>query len=302
MGHQSYQRRVLLAVIAFLAVGLIAQTINSSVQWIHKPFPGFFVHENLTVGPYFLPQWSGSVAGLKSLDRVIAVNGQVLRQRVELYEIVKNSPAGSNFHYRIIRNSQILELTVPSMNFLLHDWFLSFGVYVVMGVAFVLIGIAPYFFRASSPAALPLCFMVLTVFIWFDNIRFHDYRNINKGNAHLWFDADAKRWDSPGIAAENGSTAAAIAPGLSRRHLRNFVGSWLLEQRHVFWPDRKLDSCFPGRLFLCLRWCTRLFGDYLVGASGSLGKFGTIKATGDFRRRCAWIPAPYAWHRPDEFP
>ncbi len=156
MGHQSYQRRVLLAVIAFLAVGLIAQTINSSVQWIHKPFPGFFVHENLTVGPYFLPQWSGSVAGLKSLDRVIAVNGQVLRQRVELYEIVKNSPAGSNFHYRIIRNSQILELTVPSMNFLLHDWFLSFGVYVVMGVAFVLIGIAPYFFRASSPAALPL--------------------------------------------------------------------------------------------------------------------------------------------------
>ena len=168
MGHQSYQRRVLLAVIAFLAVGLIAQTINSSVQWIHKPFPGFFVHENLTVGPYFLPQWSGSVAGLKSLDRVIAVNGQVLRQRLELYEIVKNSPAGSNFHYRIVRNSQILELTVPSMNFLLHDWFLSFGVYVVMGVAFVLIGIAPYFFRASSPAALPLCFMVLAVFVWFE--------------------------------------------------------------------------------------------------------------------------------------
>src|SRR5438445_10023800 len=38
----------------------------------------------------------------------------------------------------------------------------------MMGVAFVLIGIAPYFFRASSPAALPLCFMVLAVFVWFE--------------------------------------------------------------------------------------------------------------------------------------
>jgi len=88
------------------------------------------------------------------------------------------------------------------MNFLLHDWFLSFGVYVVMGMAFVLIGIAPYFFRASSPAALPLCFMVLAVFVWFETtFDFMTAGTLAKGNAHLGFDADAKRWDSPGIAA-----------------------------------------------------------------------------------------------------
>ena len=168
MDHQSWKRSALLAVGGLFAVVVLSNTIVSSVEWIHKPFPGFFVHENLTVGPYFLPQWSGTAAGLKSLDRIVAVQGRDLRHRSELYDIVKNSPAGTNFHFRIIRNSQPLELIIPSMNFRLHDWFLSFGVYIVMGLAFLIIGIAPYFFRSPSPAALPLCFMVLAVFVWFE--------------------------------------------------------------------------------------------------------------------------------------
>ncbi len=44
---------------------------------------------------------------------------------------------------------------------------MSFGVYIIIGLAFLLIGVAPYFYRASSPVALPLCFMVLAVFVWF---------------------------------------------------------------------------------------------------------------------------------------
>src|SRR5262249_37459276 len=54
------------------------------------------------------------------------------------------------------------------MTLSLHHWFLIFGVYVVMGIAFLLIGVAPYYFRASSPAAIPLCFMVMAVFVWFE--------------------------------------------------------------------------------------------------------------------------------------
>jgi signal transduction histidine kinase len=168
MAHHTWRRLLLLAMSAFFAFALICGTVVLSFQWIHKPFPGFFVHENLTVGPYFLPHWSGSAAGLNSLDRLVDIDGRPLRQRGELYELVKNLPAGSNFRYRIMRNSQILELSIPSMRFLLHDWFLTFGIYVVMGAAFFLIGVAPCFFRASSPAALPLGFMVLAVFVWFE--------------------------------------------------------------------------------------------------------------------------------------
>lgn len=168
MGHLRWTRPVLLAIFTFFAAAIVAQVILSSARWIHKPFPGFFLYENLTVGPYFLPQWSGAIASLESLDRVIAVEDRPLQRRAELYNRVANSPVGTPLRYRVIRNSRILELTIPTMSFSLHDWFLSFGVYATMGVAFLVIGIAPYYFQTSSPAALPLCFMVLAVFLWFE--------------------------------------------------------------------------------------------------------------------------------------
>ena len=168
MGKQPWLRQLLLATIGLIALLLVGGTLVASFQWISRPFPGFLLHENLIVGPYSLPSWSGGLAGVRALDRIVAVNGRWLQKRSELYDLVKSAPAGSSFHYRLIRDSQTLEFVVPSMTLSLHDWFLSFGVYVVMGIAFLIIGVAPYYFRASSPAAIPLCFMVMAVFVWFE--------------------------------------------------------------------------------------------------------------------------------------
>ncbi|HXV79912.1 MAG TPA: ATP-binding protein [Candidatus Binatia bacterium] len=167
MGKQRWQRQLLLATMGLIALLLVGGTLVASFQWIARPFPGFFLHENLTVGPYFLPNWSAERAGMRALDRVLAVNGRALKERSELYDWVRSAPPGSVFQYRVLRDSQSLEFAVPSMTLSLHDWFLSFGVYVVMGIAFLIIGVAPYYFHASSPAALPLCFMVMAVFAWF---------------------------------------------------------------------------------------------------------------------------------------
>ena len=168
MGKQPWQRQLLLATIGLIALLFIGATLVASSHWISRPFPGFFLHENLTVGPYFLPGWTGGVAGVRALDRVVAVDGRLLQQRGDLYDLVKRSPPGSRFLYRVIRDSQTLEFSIPSMTLSLHDWFLSFGVYVVMGLTFVIIGVAPYYFHASSRAAVPLCFMVMAVFLWFE--------------------------------------------------------------------------------------------------------------------------------------
>ncbi len=167
MANPLWQRRSLLAVFGLGAAVLVFAALAASSRWINQPFPGFFVHENLTVGPYSLPGWNGAAAGLVSLDRVVTVNGREPRSRQEFYTLVKSRPAGSQFHYRVVREQRVIELTVSSMRFGFHDWFLSFGVYIVIGLAFLIIGTAPYYFRASSPAALPLCFMVVAVFLWF---------------------------------------------------------------------------------------------------------------------------------------
>jgi len=158
---------LLLLLTGLFALVLIGQALLSSSRWIDQPFPGFFVHANLTVGPYSAPGWSGAASGIKSLDRVVRVNGVAVRDRADLYDQVRSAPVGSRFHYEILRGGQRLERSAPSVSLTLRDWLLSFGVYIVIGAAFLAIGVAPYCFRASSPAALPLCFMVLAVFVWF---------------------------------------------------------------------------------------------------------------------------------------
>ena len=167
MGHQAWQRWLLLLLTGVFGLLLIGESFLSSSRWINQPFPGFFIHENLTVGPYFMPGWTGSRGGLQSLDRVAQVDGRPLRDRAALYDAVRRAPVGSAIHYRIIRGARQFDYTIATMTFTFRDWLLSFGIYIVIGLVFLVIGVMPYFFRASSPVALPLCFMVLTVFIWF---------------------------------------------------------------------------------------------------------------------------------------
>lgn len=168
MHHQTWQRFLQFSLCGLCGFLLIAESFLASGRWIDRPFPGFFVHENLTVGPYFLPGWSGARAGLQSLDRIARLDDQLLQSRAELYESARRAKPGTAIRYQVVRGTQSFEMTVATMNFGLADWLLSFGVYNIVGLAFLIIGMAPYFYRATSPVALPLGFMVLTVFVWFE--------------------------------------------------------------------------------------------------------------------------------------
>ncbi len=167
MGDRTWQSRLIFLVPGLCVLVLVGQTFLFTGRWLSEPFPGFFVYKNLTVGPYYAPGWTGAGTGLRSLDQIARIDGRQVRKRAELYDTVHRAPAGSLFRYQVRRDGQTMELTIPSMNFGLRDWFLSFGLYTVIGLAFLLIGMAPYFYRASAAVALPLGFMVLMVFVWF---------------------------------------------------------------------------------------------------------------------------------------
>ncbi len=170
MDPQLGQRRLLLTVIGLLALALVSFTAATAAKWIHNPFPGFFLYENMTVGPYFLPGWTGGAAGLKALDLIVSVDGRELTDRGELYKLVREAPAGAAYRYGLVRGGRQLQLAIPSMTLSFHQWFLSFGLFLVVGVAFLIIGAVPYYCHASSPGALPLCGMGVAVFVWFGTI------------------------------------------------------------------------------------------------------------------------------------
>jgi signal transduction histidine kinase len=167
MGERTWRGRLLFLVSGLCVLFLVGHSILATGRWLNEPFPGFFVYENLTVGPYHAPGWTGVAAGLRSPDRILSIDGRELQRRADLYDLVRGSPPGSVFHYRVARDAGTLDLRIPSLNFSFRDWLLSFGMYMLIGLAFLVIGVAPYFYRAASTVARPLCFMVLMVFVWF---------------------------------------------------------------------------------------------------------------------------------------
>lgn len=167
MDNLRTQRTGWLAAVALCALLAVVGALLSSLQWVNRSFPGFFVYANLTVAPYSLPQWTGRGEGLRFLDRVVAVQGEPLNNSQTLYDAVRAAPPGSKFSYTVENEGQIVQLTIPSMRFTFHDWLLSFGTYLLAGLGFLVIGFTPFYMRAASPAAAPLFFMVSAVFVWF---------------------------------------------------------------------------------------------------------------------------------------
>ncbi len=156
-----------LAVISIVAALAVAGALVSSLQWVNRPFPGFFIYGNLNVAPYFLSHWSGNQSGLKFLDKIVSVEGQPVSDADRLYDLVRASPTGAEFRYEVERDGKAAQLVVPSMNFTLQDWLLSFGTCLLAAVGFLVIGFTPFYLRAASPAAPALFFLGTAVFFWF---------------------------------------------------------------------------------------------------------------------------------------
>jgi len=167
MKPRAWQRKIPLAVVGCAAFLVVAGTLISSFRLINKPFPGFFLYRNLSVAPDFLPQWSGGREGLRFLDHVLAVQGEPVTEPKAIYDLMHRYPAGSPFEYTVERERRQFVVTIRSMKFSFYDWLLAFGVYLLSGVGFLVIGATPFHLRSASPAATPLFFMVSTIFFWF---------------------------------------------------------------------------------------------------------------------------------------
>ncbi len=167
MKLQRWHTRALFLTAGLLAAILVAGTLFLSFRSMNRPFPGFFLQANLTVGPIFVPEWSGSQAGLRFLDRVVGFQSEPLRDPRQIYEVVRSHPANTPFTYIVDKDGVRRTVSVPSMIFTFRDWVLSYGIYLLVGVGFLAIGFAPYYVGSPSPSAAVLFFMTSAIFVWF---------------------------------------------------------------------------------------------------------------------------------------
>lgn len=124
-----------------------------SAGWIGTTFPGFFVMANRVVASVSLPHWP--VANQTDLyqAQVVAVNAHPVQTSDELYAAVRRLPVGSPVTYRLERDGQTFQKTLPSGLFTHKDYGLLFGAYLFVGLAFGLTGIGVWFFTPATPAS-----------------------------------------------------------------------------------------------------------------------------------------------------
>jgi len=146
-------RNLIVIILALSYLSFCAWSIITTKSWINRPFPGFLVMKNNFVPVFFLPEWEGPRAGIKSGNIIIAVNGQPVANSNELDRIVLKSGPGKRLTYTVVRAKQEVFLTIPVSLFSLRDYLLLFSGCMILGLVFYLMGIIVFYLKPNDPGS-----------------------------------------------------------------------------------------------------------------------------------------------------
>ncbi|HZR84301.1 MAG TPA: ATP-binding protein [Candidatus Binatia bacterium] len=146
------QRPVRLAAVAIglfcVVVGTLATL--SSLAWIGRTFPGFFVVEDRLVPAIGLPQWAATEVPALYLSQVVAVDGTPVSDEPEIYARAAPTEPGTPLVYTLRRHGEERTVAIPTERFTGRDWVLLFGSYLVNGAIFLASGLLAWALRPRS--------------------------------------------------------------------------------------------------------------------------------------------------------
>ncbi len=131
-----------LRLVVALALVPIAVTVSlTSLQWVGRVFPGFFVMANRVVPSVGLNHWSGIRNGNFYQATVVTVNSQPVNSSTEIYSLVETTAPGTPISYTLARAGKLYDRTVPSMRFSTGDYLAMFVAYLLNGMAYTVVAI-----------------------------------------------------------------------------------------------------------------------------------------------------------------
>ncbi len=145
-------RRVLHPLVAAIA-GVTLVCVVDSTAWVHRPFMGFLLGRNLIVAPNALGHWSGFHAGVPFGGKLIAVDGRPVERVPDLVEETWAGHPGTPVRYTFLTPAGRVERTVPIMRFGLADYVSLFGVLLVNGAVFLVLGFVVAYLKPGRPAS-----------------------------------------------------------------------------------------------------------------------------------------------------
>jgi signal transduction histidine kinase len=141
--------------VAAVAMGLVAVVVGtlatlSSLAWIGRTFPGFFLVEDRLVPAIGLPHWAASEVPDLYLSQVVAVGGAPVAEEQEVYDRAAATAPGSLVVYTLRHHGVDRTVTIPTERFTGRDWLLLFGSYLVNGAIFLASGLLAWSLRPRS--------------------------------------------------------------------------------------------------------------------------------------------------------
>jgi len=174
-------------VLAFLVTSVICTV--AALQWINTPFPGFLINQRMVINGMGQYHWTGSEAGLKHPDKVLAANGEPIRSGAHLAQIVTEAGVGAIIRYTVERDGGIVELPVRTMRFTLTDFVVIFGTLLLVSIIFLVIGSIVFVMKPDTPVSWT--FFLLCFFLGLFNVTAFDVAATHRGFVRWYFFATA---------------------------------------------------------------------------------------------------------------
>jgi len=163
----SYHHVLFYGLALFMLV-ISAVSLVTAVTWINRPFPGFLIFDFPYIGSMGSRDWPGIASGLKTMERVKAVEGVPVKEGREVLSLVEGLEPGDPVTYTIQSGGGTREVTVPLHTFGLKDFLLVFLIPFLGGFALYALGVIAYLMKPNTKSSwvfLVLCFSLGTYMV-----------------------------------------------------------------------------------------------------------------------------------------
>jgi sigma-B regulation protein RsbU (phosphoserine phosphatase) len=132
---------------AMVTVSVIA--FACAISWVNKSFPGFLVYNPGYVGSFNSRDWQGKQQGIKTYNRILAVDGQSVLDGQSVVDAVRQKAVGTPVRYDVESKGEINEIIVPVDLFEIKDFLVVFFVTFLGGFIIYSFGIIVFFLKPN---------------------------------------------------------------------------------------------------------------------------------------------------------
>jgi hypothetical protein len=125
-------------------------TLTLATSWINKPFAGFLIYKFPYVGSFGIPSWPGYEAGLRFLDRIVAVDGHRIESGAEVVDLIRAKQPGTMVSYLAQSWGLTLQPSVSVTLFSLYDFLLVFLFPLFCGAVIFTLGLIVFILKPHT--------------------------------------------------------------------------------------------------------------------------------------------------------